>query len=104
MFWARLEAAKARDEGDNPVSRPIISDISEHKRAEDERSAQKNLMDAVMESLPVGLALMDARGRTTLASPEFERIRGSPDARADPVQQPCHLPRLVGGLRPAGPG
>jgi hypothetical protein len=36
---ARREAAKARDEGGNPVSRFVIGDISEQKRAEDERVA-----------------------------------------------------------------
>jgi PAS domain S-box-containing protein len=78
VFWARLETAKAQDEVGTAVHRIVISDISEQKRAEEERAAQKNLLDAVMETLPVGLALMDARGGTLRANPEFERIWGGP--------------------------
>ena len=78
VFWARLETAKARDEVGTAVHRVVISDISEQKRAEEERAAQKSLLDAVMESLPVGLALVDGKGRTMRANPEFERIWGGP--------------------------
>jgi signal transduction histidine kinase len=82
VFWARLEAANARDEDGTPVSRVVISDITEQKRAEEERAAyakmvrQKSLLDAVMESLPVGVALLDAQGGTMRTNPEFERIWG----------------------------
>jgi PAS domain S-box-containing protein len=76
VFWARLEATNAQDEEGTPLSRVVISDLSERKRAEEERAAQKSLLDAVIESLPVGLALMDAKARTTRANPEFERIWG----------------------------
>jgi PAS domain S-box-containing protein len=78
VFWARLEAGHARDDAGTTVHRLVISDISEQKRAEEERAAQKSLLDAVMESLPVGLALMDSRGGTMRANPEFERIWGGP--------------------------
>jgi len=77
-FWARLETAKAKDEDGNPVSRVVISDIKEQKRAEEERAARKSLLDALMETLPVGLALMDARGATIRANPEFARIWAGP--------------------------
>ena len=73
VFWARLEATNAQDEEGALLSRVVIS---EQKRAEEERAAQKSLLDAVIESLPVGLALMDAKARTTRANPEFERIWG----------------------------
>ena len=76
VFWARLEATNAQDDAGTPLSRVVISDISEQKRAEEERAAQKSLLDAVIESLPVGLALMDAKARTTRANPEFDRIWG----------------------------
>jgi PAS domain-containing protein len=76
LFWARLEEAKVGSEGGTPITRVVISDITEQKRAEDEREAQKSLLDAVLESLPVGLALMDAQGSTMRANPEFERIWG----------------------------
>ena len=82
-FWGRLEATKVRDEVGTTVIRIAISDITELKRAEDERAAyaemaarQKGLLDAVIESLPAGLALLDGQGRTIRVNPEFERIWG----------------------------
>ena len=76
VFWARLEAACLGGENGTSFSRVVVSDISEQKQAEEERTARRSLLDAVMESLPVGLALMDARGGTMRANPEFERIWG----------------------------
>jgi PAS domain S-box-containing protein len=84
VFWARLEAATSEDEDGTLISRVVISDITEQKRAEEERAAyaemvrQKSLLDAVMESLPVGLALLDANGSTMRANTEFERLWGGP--------------------------
>jgi PAS domain-containing protein len=62
----------------------VISDITAQKRAEEGAGAfgkmarQASLLDAVMESLPVGLALLDAEGATMRENPEFERIWGRP--------------------------
>jgi PAS domain S-box-containing protein len=84
VFWARLEAATAGDEDSTPISRIVISDVTEQKRAEEERAAyaemvrQKSLLDAVMESLPVGLALLDTEAGVVRENPEFERIWGEP--------------------------
>jgi PAS domain S-box-containing protein len=83
VFWVRLEASNAWGEDGTPGCRVVISDISEQKRAEDERAGyaemaarRKGLLEAVIESLPVGLALLDGQGRTMRVNPEFERIWG----------------------------
>jgi hypothetical protein len=55
-------------EGGSPIIGVVISDIPAQKRAEEGAGAfakmarQASLLDAVMESLPVGLALLDAEG------------------------------------------
>ena len=85
VFWARLEGGQTGGQDGTPVIRIVISDITEQRRAEEERSGyaemaarQKSLMDSVMESLPVGLALLDGQGLTMRVNPEFERIWGGP--------------------------
>ena len=42
-FWARLEAAVAKDEGGAPSWRILVSDISERKRAQEESFARQKL-------------------------------------------------------------
>ena len=86
----RVVEASGFDVACNSSGKPIllfgtILDITERKQAEKalatalaEAVTERNRLDAVMESLPVGVALLDAQGGSIRANPAFERIWGSP--------------------------
>ena len=82
QFWARLEAVKAEDDEDAPVSRVVISDITERKHAEEaiQRSDLMRLsfdaiivwrLDAAIESWNrgAGSSMAMAKTRHWAASP-----------------------------------
>jgi len=52
----------------------IGRDITERKRAERERDAERELLDALFEHLPVGVLLRDAQGRYTRANRRAAQI------------------------------
>ena len=54
QFWARLDAAAARDQGGTPGWRIVISDITERKRAQEEAFASQKLES--MGTLASGIA------------------------------------------------
>ncbi len=63
----------------------VFHDVTERRQAQAALAAahaqavnEKNRLQAVMESLPVGVALIDAHGGNTGANPEFERVWGAP--------------------------
>jgi PAS domain S-box-containing protein len=60
-------------------------DITEHKRAEESLAAiraeaenEKHRLEAVMEALPVGVAITDADGGTIRVNEAFDRVWGNP--------------------------
>ncbi|MEW6054861.1 MAG: PAS domain S-box protein [Nitrospirota bacterium] len=86
FFHAGLESIVSNEEeGKNTTCRTVMSDISEHKQAEGaietERTkaiSEKIRLEAVMEALPVGVAIVDLQGGNIRANKAFERIWGSP--------------------------
>ena len=70
----------------------INLDISSLKQAQEalesarrEAVNEKNRLEAVMEALPVGMAITDARGGTIRSNRMFEQIWGGPRPRTDNV-------------------
>jgi len=63
----------------------LQKDIDERRQAEEKLAAahtavvnEKNLLEAVMQALPVGLSILDAHGGVLHANPAFEKIWGGP--------------------------
>jgi PAS domain S-box-containing protein len=61
-FWAQLAAAAARDTDGKPVSRIVLSDITERKLQEEELRLTRAVLQAAMDQSPVGIAIADAPG------------------------------------------
>ena len=84
-FWVHLAATTAQGDDGLPVSRVIISDITERRKAEEaldrvntEAEKERFRMEAVMEVLPTGVAIVDADGTTVRTNREYERIWAGP--------------------------
>ena len=59
-IWARLEATVAQGgESDEPVHRVVLSDITEHKRAEQQVFETNQRLQSLMEAVPVGVSFSD---------------------------------------------
>jgi len=53
-----------------------MQDVSDHKRAEDERRLQLSIMSCISEKSTDSIFLTDAEGRVTFLNPEAERVFG----------------------------
>ncbi len=89
--WATFEATLAKDDEGAPVCRAAVSDVTARKEAEALRSRTAELeqahaetenakrrLEAVMNALPVGVAIVDAAGAIVQANAAFERVWGGP--------------------------
>ncbi len=54
----------------------VFQDITESKRIQDTLGEREAMLSAIVENLPVSLALKDREGRFTLVNPRFERLHG----------------------------
>jgi signal transduction histidine kinase/DNA-binding NarL/FixJ family response regulator len=57
----------------------------ELKSARAEALSDKNRLEAVMEALPVGMAILDAQGGNIRCNPMFEQVWGSPRPATDSI-------------------
>ena len=60
-FWAQMQATVAVDEGVAPVCHMVMTDISERKRADRELQESKQLIETVVENVPLMIFLKEAQ-------------------------------------------
>jgi PAS domain S-box-containing protein len=60
-FWAHFEGTAARGDDGAPVCRVMISDVTERKRRDVELREAKQLVDAVIENIPLMVFLKEPR-------------------------------------------
>jgi PAS domain S-box-containing protein len=76
-FWASLEATVAQDESGAPISRVVISDMTERKRAEEALRASETRFRNLAESNIIGVVVADpVTGQVFDANDEYLRILG----------------------------
>jgi len=86
-------AAPIRDSAGDVIGVVVVfHDVTAKRRAEDalaaahaEAVSEKNVLNALMEALPVGVALIDAEGGTVSANRQFEAVWGGPRPRTHSV-------------------
>ena len=75
-FWARLEATAALDDdGQTPISRIVMSDITELKQAEDLRKVEENFRRYFDDS-PLGNRIVTMQGETIYVNRAFLDLFG----------------------------
>ncbi len=75
--WVEATMTFMRDEARRPVEvLGVTRNISERKRAEEAQRESDDRMRAVISTLPIGVMVMDATGRTVLRNGTMERIWG----------------------------
>ncbi|PKL69507.1 MAG: hypothetical protein CVV30_08105 [Methanomicrobiales archaeon HGW-Methanomicrobiales-1] len=98
-FHARLEGVRLIGSGNEPSMRVAISDITDIKQAERARRESEQLLKTVIEILPVGVMILDAKGVVTTINPEAERIWGRNCSRIPHKFPECTCWRLEDGAR-----
>ena len=76
IIWARLESASTPDAAGAPVSRVVLSDITERKRAEAALSAGEERYRLLAETMLQGVVHQSADGAIIAMNPAAERILG----------------------------
>jgi len=85
--------------GDAVFFTAVIRDITERKQAEQAREMERQRLQTLVETSPVGILLADAGGRLLLVNGEAERLLGAPVRVGDTVEQ---YSRAIVRRRPDG--
>jgi diguanylate cyclase (GGDEF)-like protein/PAS domain S-box-containing protein len=75
-FWAHLAATVAKDEGGAPVSRVILSDITERKQEEELLKQSEAKYRLLVDHMKDQVFLMDLNLKWTYISPSVEKLLG----------------------------
>ena len=67
---------KLGDDGEVESVFGVFQDITGNRRIEETLGERETMLSAIVENLPVSLALKDREGRFTLVNPGFERLHG----------------------------
>jgi PAS domain S-box-containing protein len=76
-FHGRLEGIRLKTDGNDPLIRMAISDITDIRQAERARRDSEQLLKTVIELLPVGVIILDEDCKVVVINPEMEQIWGS---------------------------
>jgi PAS domain S-box-containing protein len=102
VVWVRKSVSPVRKAGGALLwNVALVEDITERKHAEeaqreaeqalrksnDELYNERNRLLAVMEAIPVGLGIYDAKGGIVQSNAEFEEVWGAPRAPAGSVEE-----------------
>lgn len=72
--WVKLQAITASGDEGAPVIRIVLSDITERKQAEAELLASNKLTDAILNSVPSQIAVLDYSGRIVAVNQVWRRF------------------------------
>ncbi|RPI68684.1 MAG: PAS domain S-box protein, partial [Geobacteraceae bacterium] len=92
-IWVRINAAFIRDSNGQAIRTvAVCEDITEHKQTEQSQETARNMainekkqLEAVMEALPVGIAIVDERGGNVRSNKIYEELWGSPRPSTEDV-------------------
>jgi len=76
-FWAHLEATAAQDSDGGPMCRVVMSDITEHKRAEEALRNSETRLGALVAQSPLSVQILDTTGKTIQVNRAFEELWGT---------------------------
>jgi diguanylate cyclase (GGDEF)-like protein/PAS domain S-box-containing protein len=73
----RLDSLRLLKDGDTPVLRAVLTDISERKRTEDALREQEEFYRMIAENIDDFVAVLDLEGRRLYNSPSYTRLFGN---------------------------
>ena len=76
IFWARLEAAVSQDADGGPVSRVVLSDVTEHKAAEETLQKSEEKYRNIFNDAILGIYQTAPDGRILSANPALVKMYG----------------------------
>jgi PAS domain S-box-containing protein len=76
LFCVRMETIIVRNADGEPVSRVVLSDITERKRAEERLNDERNLLGAIINAIPDEIAVKELERRFVLVNPPCVRVLG----------------------------
>lgn len=77
VYWELASILPVKDEEDNTVYYlKVAEDISELKEAQENLKKEKELLETIMETSPIGITIVNKEGKITFANREAEDIFG----------------------------
>ncbi|MEJ2466472.1 MAG: PAS domain S-box protein [Candidatus Thiodiazotropha sp.] len=76
ILWALISAAPIFDGNQYRGALSMVTDITERKLAADALRHEQTLLNRIMVTSPVGIAMVNRKGQITFANPQAERILG----------------------------
>ena len=72
----QIDSLPIEDADGAPAVVSVIGDVTEASRQIDDAKALRHRFEILLEALPVGIALLDAKGRIALCNPDFRSLCG----------------------------
>jgi PAS domain S-box-containing protein len=85
MFWVEVNLKRAGIGGRDRLL-AVVRDITERKKAEEALGNERRRLQAVLEALPVGMVITDAKGGLVMANSAYEQIWRGPRPRTESVR------------------
>ena len=74
--WLRVEGSPTVEDGEVVTLRGAVEDITDHKEIEAELRQERDLFEGIVETSPIGIAVVDADGTLTFINDRAEEIYG----------------------------
>lgn len=74
--WLRIQGTPTVESGDVVTLRGAVQDITEHKQIEAELRDQRNLVEEIIETSPIGITVVDADGTISFVNDRAEELYG----------------------------
>lgn len=83
--WLRVQGTPTLEDGEVVTLRGAIQDITEYKQIEAELRNQRNLVEGIVETSPIGITVVDADGTISFVNDRAEELYGRSREEVDGV-------------------
>jgi|GEM_PF-860353 len=76
LRWLRIQGTPTIEDGEVVTLRGAVQDITEYKKLEADLRRERDLVEGIVETSPIGISVVDADGTLTFANERAEAIYG----------------------------